>query len=229
MTREPPESRRRGRPGYDLDGLLAVSVQVFILKGFEGTTMEDLSRRLGISKSGIYHHVSSKDELLDIAVSRALDGLEQAVEKTRALEGGPMLQLEHLVRESVRILLAEKPFVTLLLRVRGNTPVERRALNRRKEFDRYAAELVREAASAGSVRHHVDPDVTARLLFGMVNSLVEWARPANDEEVDGLADAVTAMAFEGIRRWPESDPAPPPDEVTATSRRGGRDSTRIAG
>ena len=173
-------------------------------KGFDGTTMEDLSRRLGISKSGIYHHVSSKDELLERAVSRALDGLEQAVERTRAFDTDPVLQLEHLVRESVRVLLDERPFVALLLRVHGNTPVERRALERRKDLDRYAAELVREAAATGAVRTNIDPDVTARLLFGMVNSLVEWARPADAEQATDLADAVAAMAFEGM--LPRSGP-----------------------
>lgn len=67
--------RRRGRPGYDLDSLLATTVEVFIQKGFDGTSMEDLSQRLGISKSAIYHHVTSKNELLDIAVSHYSNAL----------------------------------------------------------------------------------------------------------------------------------------------------------
>lgn len=207
MTHGSTERKRRGRPGYDLDGLLSVSVEVFMKKGFDGTTMEDLSRRLGISKSGIYHHVASKDELLERAVGRALDGLERAVESTRGLDTGPMAKLEHLVRESVMVLFAERPFVALLLRVRGNTKVERRALERRKTFDHYAAELVREAAAAGAVRPHLDPDVTARLLFGMVNSLVEWARPLDPSESSVLADAVAGMAFEGIRTRTPAGPS----------------------
>ena len=191
-------SRRPGRPGYDLDTLLAATVEVFIKKGFDGSTMEDLSQRLGISKSGIYHHVASKDALLELAVNRALDRLEHAVERTRALDATPIARLEFLIRESVRILIAQKPFVTLLLRVRGNTAVEQSALERRRHFDRYAATLVREAAEVGEVRPDIDPDVTARLLFGMVNSLVDWARPDGPDAVDQLADAVAAIAFDGI-------------------------------
>src|SRR4051794_30344299 len=55
---------RRGRPGYDLDSLLAVVVTVFNERGYDGTSMEDLSARLGIGKSSIYHHVEGKAELL---------------------------------------------------------------------------------------------------------------------------------------------------------------------
>ncbi|HEY4569318.1 MAG TPA: TetR family transcriptional regulator, partial [Kribbella sp.] len=45
----------------------------------------------------------------------------------------------------------------------------------------------------------VEPALTARLLFGMVNSLVEWLRPASTHTADELADAVTAAAFDGLR------------------------------
>ncbi len=191
--------RRRGRPGYDLDSLLDTSVEVFNKKGFDGTSMEDLSRRLGISKSAIYHHVSSKDQLLDLAVNRALDGLGDAMAQSRELRASAVDRLEHLIRGSVAVLIERKPFVTLLLRVHGNTEVERRAMQRRRAFDQYCARLVMEAAAEGSVRPDIDPSVTARLLFGMVNSLIEWARPATPQDIDRLADAVWALAFEGMR------------------------------
>src|SRR5690606_3950746 len=55
----------RGRPGYDGDSLMEVAVAVFNERGYDGTGMEELSRRLGITKSAIYHHVSGKEELLD--------------------------------------------------------------------------------------------------------------------------------------------------------------------
>jgi AcrR family transcriptional regulator len=186
---------RRGRPGYDLDTLLAIAVEVFNERGYDGTSMEDLSRRLGISKSAIYHHVSSKDELLRLALDRSLDELFTVLAETRRLDVPAIAKLEHLVRGSVAVLQRELPYVTLLLRVRGNTAVERAALNRRRQFDRYVAGLVRQAEADGDVRPDVDPAVTARLLFGMVNSLVEWYRPAHSD----LADAVCAIAFDGLR------------------------------
>jgi AcrR family transcriptional regulator len=186
---------RRGRPGYDLDTLLAIAVEVFNERGYDGTSMEDLSRRLGISKSAIYHHVSSKDELLRLALDRSLDELFVVLAETRRLDVPAIAKLEHLVRGSVAVLQRELPYVTLLLRVRGNTAVERAALNRRRQFDRYVAGLVRQAEADGDVRPDVDPAVTARLLFGMVNSLVEWYRPAHSD----LADAVCAIAFDGLR------------------------------
>ncbi len=187
---------RRGRPGYDLESLLTVAVTVFNERGYDGTSMEDLSQRLGISKSAIYHHVTSKDALLRMAMERALDGLFDALDRTRRLDAPAIDKLEHLVRASVEVLQDRLPYVTLLLRARGNTEVERAALQRRRQFDRYVAGLVRQAEADGDIRPDVDPGVTARLLFGMVNSLIEWYRPAHSD----LADSVCAIAFHGLRQ-----------------------------
>jgi len=98
------------------------------------------------------------------------------------------------------IVLAERfEFVTVLLRVRGNTAVEQHALVRRREFDAIVTNLVKQAQTEGAVRVDVDPATAARLLLGMVNSLTEWYKPRRGGSVDAIADAVTAIAFEGLR------------------------------
>lgn len=190
---------RRGRPGYDAESLLAVAVAVFTERGFDGTSMEALSRRLGIAKSSIYYHVESKEELLRIALDRALDGLFAVVAEVRARDEPAIDRLEHLVRGSVGVLADRLPYVTLLLRARGNSATERRALLRRRQFDQIVADLVAEAERDGDIRPDVDPAVTARLLFGMVNSIVEWYQPGRRQVHDDLADAVCRVAFDGLR------------------------------
>jgi AcrR family transcriptional regulator len=190
---------RRGRPGHSLDSLLAVAVAVFNERGFEATSMDELAARLGVTKSAIYHHVPSKVELLRLALDRALDALFAVTEEPGATTGPAIDRLEHVVRGSVRVLAAELPYVTLLLRVRGNSEVERAALQRRREFDRIVTGLVRAAEHEGDVRPDVDPAVTSRLLFGTVNSLTEWFRPGGGLSAENLADAVVTTTFSGLR------------------------------
>ncbi|GAB6919842.1 TetR/AcrR family transcriptional regulator [Rhodococcus erythropolis] len=201
-ARKPRRPGLPGRPGYDLDSLLAVAVKVFNDKGYDGTSMEVLASRLGITKSSIYHHVSGKSELLELALSRALNALFAVTTADMAVEGRYIDRLEYLVRRSVEILVAELPYVTLLLRVRGNTDVERRALARRREFDAFVSNLVVEAAGEGDLRADIDPALVSRLLFGTVNSLIEWYKPRTDGSGLDLADAVVALTFDGLRRPP---------------------------
>ncbi len=191
---------RRGRPGYGLESLLAIAVTVFNERGYDGTSMEDLSRRLGISKSSIYYHVKSKEDLLALALARALDGLFEVADEVTSSADPAIDRLERLVRGSVGVLADRLPYVTLLLRARGNTDTERRALARRRQFDEIVADLVKEAERDGDIRPDIDPAVTSKLLFGMINSLVEWYRPGSGAwALERLGDAVCAVAFDGLR------------------------------
>ncbi|MFY4721819.1 TetR/AcrR family transcriptional regulator [Streptomyces sp. LaBMicrA B280] len=189
------------RDTYTPETLLSVAVQVFNQRGYDGTSMEHLSKAAGISKSSIYHHVSGKEELLKRAVSRALDGLFAILEEPAAREGQAVERLEHVVRRMVEVLISELPYVTLLLRVRGNTATERWALERRRDFDHRVAELLKAAAAEGDVRPDVEVRLATRLVFGMINSIVEWYRPeARGASGREVADAVVQLVFSGLRR-----------------------------
>ncbi|HEX5561674.1 MAG TPA: TetR/AcrR family transcriptional regulator [Nocardioidaceae bacterium] len=191
---------RRGRPGHDQETVLRRAVELFNRQGYEGTSMGDLARELGLTKSAIYHHVPSKSHLLEQALDEALDGLTAVVET--AVEAAPGRsaydRLRDVVAGSVEVLVAHQPAVTLLLRVRGNSDVELEALRRRRWVDARLTDLVQEAVDEGSLRADVPPDLVSRLLFGMVNSLVEWYRPGGPVDAAVLSGAIATIAFDGL-------------------------------
>ncbi|WP_213009797.1 TetR/AcrR family transcriptional regulator [Paractinoplanes toevensis] len=193
-----PTPRRRGRPGHDQDAVLSAAVRLFNEQGYDATSMFDIAESLGITKSSVYHHISGKEQLLQMAMDRALDGLFEAAEDVRGTGLPAIERLERLIRRSVLVLAERFEFVTVLLRVRGNTEVEQHALTRRREFDTVVTELVKQAQAEGGVRPDVDPATAARLLLGMVNSLTEWYKP-RPGGAEAIADAVSSIAFEGLR------------------------------
>ncbi|WP_157155437.1 TetR/AcrR family transcriptional regulator [Diaminobutyricimonas sp. LJ205] len=190
---------RRGRPGYDQDGILAVAVEAFNEYGYDATSMGTLADRLRLSKSAIYHHFASKETILERALDQALRALEAVLDEPQAREGDATERLEHVLRRAVHVLVQFLPNVTLLLRVRGNTAVERDALRRRREFDKAVIGLLEQARAEGSVRTDIDARVAERLLFGMINSIVEWYRPNGPDDADRLADDVIAVALDGLK------------------------------
>lgn len=190
-------TRRR----HDLDSLLEVAVRVYTERGFDGTSMGDLAGAAELSKSSLYHHVESKEQLLRLALDRAVEPLFAVLDEPGAREGRAIERLEHVVRREVEVLVERLPYVTLLLRVRGNSATERWALEQRRQFDHLVAALVTAAAAEGDVRADLDPGLVARLLFGTVNSLVEWYDPGATTPLDAraLGDALVRLAFDGLR------------------------------
>ena len=193
-----PETARRGRPGYDQQSVLSVAVTVFNKHGYEATSMGILAENLGISKSAIYHHVPSKGDLLRLALEEALGSLEAILEEPGASTGRADDRLEYVLRRTIDVLTEKLPYVTLLLRLRGNTEVERDALERRREFDHKVAALMDAAREEGSLRSDIDPRTTTRLLFGTINSIVEWYKPGGKLTSQKLADDLISMMFDGL-------------------------------
>ena len=193
------------RAPYDVDRLVDVAVEVFLQHGYDRASMGDIARASGLGKSSIYHHVSGKEELLDRGVGRALDVLIGMLDETEPLRGPAVERLRVIVRRTVEITMDYLPEVALLLRIHGNSAAERRALDRRREFDRRVARVVREAMESGSIRDDVDPLVATRLVFGMTNSTVEWYRPRGAAERELLVDAVERLVFGGLQGLPEAD------------------------
>lgn len=190
---------RRGRPGYDREQLLQVCVEVFNTHGYDATSMGTLAEHLGITKSAIYHHVNSKEEILELSLNRALDALEAEYQQVQAQDLPAVDRLESVLRGSVRVLVEQLPYVTLLLRVRGNSPIESAALGRRRAFTRQVGELIAQAQDDGAVRTDISAKAAPRLLLGMVNSLVDWYRPTGIGGPEEVADTVAKIALDGLR------------------------------
>lgn len=198
-----PSAPRRGRPGYDRETLLAVCVDVFNRHGYEATSMGMLAQHLGISKSAIYHHVESKEAILGQALDDALDALEAVLDDVVAAGTAPGAQVEEAVRGTLRVLVAKMPEVTLLLRLRGNSPVELAAMDRRRAITGRLGQMIEAAQADGAVRTDVTPRSLARLTLGMINSTVDWYRPEADrpghQSVEQMVDAVTGVVLGGLR------------------------------
>ncbi|MFI6510504.1 TetR/AcrR family transcriptional regulator [Streptosporangium sp. NPDC050855] len=195
-------ARRRGRPGHDQAAILRTAVELFNRKGYDATSMGDLAKELGLTKPAIYHHVTSKEQLLGEALDDALDELTAVVDEATRDRAGTTAyaRLREVTRRSVEVLVAHQPSVTLLLRVRGNSEVELAALERRRWLDDRLAELVAAAVAEGALRGDVPPALVSRLLFGMVNSLVEWYRADGMFDPVTIAEVISLIAFDGLAR-----------------------------
>jgi AcrR family transcriptional regulator len=187
------------RPTYTLDRLLDVAVQVFTDRGYDGTSFQHLSAASGLSKSSIFHHIDGKEQLLRLGLERALEPLIASTTEDAATTGPAVDRLSHLILRNLQIMAERLPYVTLLLNVHGNTEPERWALEQRRAYDNVVAGVVQQAIDEGDVRADVDARTTARLIFGMTNSVREWYRPDRHIKPAALAEQVTSLLMDGIR------------------------------
>ncbi|MFJ7738504.1 TetR/AcrR family transcriptional regulator [Lysinibacillus sp. NPDC097287] len=56
---------RNKHPEKTVEQILSISYRLFLKKGYEQTTIQDIINELGMSKGAIYHHFKSKEEILE--------------------------------------------------------------------------------------------------------------------------------------------------------------------
>ena len=84
MTQKLPRDER-------VDAILRAAVDEFLEKGYDGSSMDAVAARAGLTKGGLYHHFSSKEELLFAVHERLMRPivglLDKASEAPRAVDG----------------------------------------------------------------------------------------------------------------------------------------------
>jgi len=173
-------------------------LDLFTKQGYDATSMADIAEAAGIRKSSIYHHVQSKEELLRRALARGLDALNAVLDEAEALKASALDQLEYVIRNAISVQSTYRREVALLLRLRGNSEVERAGLDKRRAVDKRVEAIITRAQHEGGVRADVEPALLARLMFGTVNSLIEWYQPSGRVHPEELGQIVLSVLFAGV-------------------------------
>lgn len=79
----------KSRKAYNFDALLDVAVRVFLERGYDGSSLDQVARAAGITKASIYYHARGKEELLLRGAGRAFDALFAVLENEPEATAGP--------------------------------------------------------------------------------------------------------------------------------------------
>jgi AcrR family transcriptional regulator len=107
--------------------ILDVALELFGEHGYAGTSIADITKRLGISKAALYYHFAAKDEILEALVAQPLTGLRELISGASSL--GTEELLGAIVDRTVEIyrvsrLLGDDPSTAQAMRARA-LPVSR--------------------------------------------------------------------------------------------------------
>lgn len=148
--------------------ILTAAQQLFAQKGFAATSMQEVAQQAGVSKSNVFHHFKSKEDLY-VAVIGCACG--EAHDRVLALLGGDgtfAQRLKRMMRADLEFMFENPERAHLVLReiasTQPNDPTQPApALLRRNAVE--MVETIRAAQQAGEIRADIDPAAVALLLF----------------------------------------------------------------
>src|ERR1051325_9322478 len=165
---EKRQKKQNGNGDFMRNRVFEVAAEVFHRKGYDNTSMSDVATAAGLTKAGLYHHVSSKESLLYTVLDSGLDLTESYVMKPLESIPDPLDRLKAMIDLHLRLVLEERNLeVTgLLHECKTLSPSDRARINRRKkEYVRMATDLIAEVVKKYNVKN-IKPKLAAYALLG---------------------------------------------------------------
>jgi AcrR family transcriptional regulator len=178
-----------------------VAARIFYEKGYDGASMQEIAEAVGLTKAGLYHHVSSKDMLLFEIMNYGMDILDEYVlAKVRDIPD-PREKLRRTIAGHIDLVVRARDMeITVILNenrsLRGDL---RKQINTRKRaYIAYLEDLIARVQEQSGKPPRISPHIAAFAVLGMVNWLYQWYHAEGNVKQEEIASAYVDFFFRGL-------------------------------
>jgi len=179
--------------------ILRVSSQVFAERGFEATSVRDISREARVSLSGLYYYFESKQHLLYLIQSATFTFVLESL-KTRLADAiDPAERLRILVLNHIEYFLTHPNEMKVLSHEEDalEDPYREKVQAIKRRYYTLAREIFESLAAEG-LAPGVNPRIAVLSLFGMMNWPYKWYKPGVDPDAQELTAAIVGIFLHGV-------------------------------
>ncbi len=181
------------------DEILEAAAQIISQKGFHAASMQDIAHAVNLQKASLYHHVSSKQEILLALLDRALDMLIQQIEQVVNLPLKPDEKLRQAMIVYLQSMLEHRDLAAvLLLEHRSLEPrYQSRHFPHRDRFEKLWRDLIQQGVELG-VFACSDPGLASKSLLGVMNWTITWFSPQGKLSAAQIGDEFASLFLQGL-------------------------------
>jgi TetR/AcrR family transcriptional regulator, cholesterol catabolism regulator len=178
-----------------LPKVLDEAASLFRTRGFEGTSVRDIARAVGILPGSLYCHFETKEALLVAVYVKGVQQISDAVRAAIDGERGPWERLEAACVAHLEAIRHDDDYAQVVVRVRpDDVPVAHRSLiELRNRYESLFAELI----AALPLPRATDRRVLRLMLMGAMNWSQTWYRPGGRFNARALARKFIALLRQG--------------------------------
>lgn len=193
-----------------LDALLAAAARVFAKRGYHQTSMRDLARESGVSLSGLYYYVKSKEELLYLIQERNFAAVLEGMREALTGIDDPVTRLARFIDNHLDYFASHMPEMKVLSHEAGalTGTFLSRVNAQKQEYTRALMDILADVERTHGPAH-VNRRIATYALFGMMNWIYNWYDPLGDLSVEVLSQSACRLFLGGYVGLPVSEAALP--------------------
>jgi AcrR family transcriptional regulator len=186
--------------------ILQAAAQIFRLKGYHATSMQDIADAVHLQKASLYHHIESKQEILLAILDMALDILIDDLHQVVISDYSPEEKVKRAMSMYIERLTEDAGLAAvLLLEYRSLEPeVRTQHIQRRDRYEKLWRDLIREGVEANVFRP-IDEAIATFALLGVQNWTITWFREDGRLTAPQLADEFCTLFLNGLRETNRTD------------------------
>jgi AcrR family transcriptional regulator len=180
--------------------MIEVAARMFHERGYDASSLQDIADELGILKGSLYHYIGSKDDLLWTIILRQHEAALALADRCRQLEGTPTERLTAFVKGYADSLKNDRVFVSIYLHEINRLSKERRKfiVSERQAYTQFVVDLLAAGQETGEFRADLDPELSANVMLGLLNSAYRWYKPASRISPTRVVGECLAMILHGV-------------------------------
>lgn len=179
---------------------LRVASRIFNIKGYQGTSLDEIADEIGVTKTALYYYFKNKEQLLFECLQLSYDCGMNARLESEAKGGTGYERLRHLYRRFMQLLMQERGAYTTQANLHA-LPEDKRELllERRRQLDRYSRMLLTKSIEEGAIRP-VDVRIASNYFLGAVNWILRWYDEDDDKTPEEISEIFLDLLMNGISR-----------------------------
>jgi AcrR family transcriptional regulator len=199
MPAASPPTRPALRARYDRkqQEVVATAARLFAQRGYQATSMQDLTEATGLAAGGLYHYIGSKEQLLIRICDELLEPLLARAREIVARAAPADAQLHELLRLWLAHVATHQDHMVVFAQERHaieREPQWREVRRQRKAFEKILDDVLARGEQDGTMAF-ADRGLTLRALLGMVNHTATWLRPRGRLSTEQIADGYCELVL----------------------------------
>ena len=165
--------------------IFETSMKLFAEKGYDATSIEDITATVGVAKGTLYYHFSSKEEIFNFLVEEGIKLLQNSIDiKTAKLESY-IDKIKAIILIEIKIVVKYEDLITILLsQFWGKEARNQKCQKHIYEYINKIEEIVKEGIESGEIKQG-DSKAMASEIYGLICSTLIY-KLRNNGEIDVL-------------------------------------------
>ena len=174
--------------------IFETSMKLFAEKGYDATSIEEITSVVGVAKGTLYYHFSSKEEIFHFLVDEGMKLLQNSISIKTAQKNNSIDKLKSIVLIQLKVLYKYEDFMTIIFsQLWGNEP--------RKYVVQYlkiVEEIIQEGINKGEIIE-ADPETIASEIFSTTCiSLIYRIKKDTKISINDLYKELENILFNGL-------------------------------